>query len=133
MSAEDRMEAAFKEDPTIGRMRLVRRARVSRHLAQKFLKSKRKRKPKARTKKGGIALNKENVFKERPQDQSKRRFYSLEEGKGYPIDELAKDWGVGIDTIKKHARRWDALRYVEVTPGDYVPCVLHPNTAKRFK
>jgi hypothetical protein len=45
------------------------------------------------------------------------------------LETLSKEWNVSADSIRKQARRYDALKYVEIKPGEWVACVLHPDTA----
>jgi predicted transcriptional regulator len=60
----------------------------------------------------------------------KARLYGLRKGMGYKVESLAKEWGISADTIRKHAKDHHALVYVEATPGEYVACVVHPETPK---
>jgi transposase-like protein len=60
----------------------------------------------------------------------KARLYALRKGMGYKVESLSKEWGISADTIRKHAKDHRALVYVEATPGEYVACVVHPETPK---
>jgi len=77
---------------------------------------------------GGISLRGVRISTHKPTEEVKRRLYQLKRGTGFPLDALSKEWGVSPDTIKKHARRYDCLRFVERGPGDWVACVLNPDT-----
>lgn len=76
----------------------------------------------------GIPLKNVPIFSHKPQDKMKGLIYKLPQNKGFPINELSSLWGMSTDTIKKHAKRLKAYSYVEVDPGNYVACVIHPKT-----
>lgn len=79
---------------------------------------------------GGFSLRGVNLLEERPQGTIKKRLFSLRRGMGYRVDELSKEWHMSVETLRKHAKEYDALRYVEITPGEYVACIVHPDTVK---
>jgi len=58
----------------------------------------------------------------------KRKIYLLKKGMAFPIGELSIKWGVSDETIKKYAKKFDCFRYVERAPGDWVSCVIHPDS-----
>jgi hypothetical protein len=80
----------------------------------------------------GISLQNARVSDRRPQDGIKLKIHQLRKGQGYPVDELANEWCVGADTIRNHAKALGSLKYVEASQGQWVQCVLHPDTAKDF-
>ena len=71
-----------------------------------------------------------HLLSKKPVDLMKGRLYGLERGMGYPVPDLARAWGVSEETLKTHAKNHKALAYVEATPGEYVPIVVHPETPK---
>jgi hypothetical protein len=73
-----------------------------------------------------------NVYTQQPQDRTKALIFSLPKGKGFPVIELSKEWNISPETVAKHAKRHDALRYVEESPGNYIKCVMHPDTAAKY-
>ena len=81
---------------------------------------------------GGFSIAGRTLLASKPTDIWKARFFALRAGMGYTIDHLADQWGNSHDTIKSNARRFGALRYVEDAerPGNYVACVVHPDTPK---
>lgn len=81
---------------------------------------------------GGFILKGKHLFADKPTDTWKARFYALRRGMGYPIELLQEEWGKGGDTIREHAKRYGALRYVEASnkPGEYLACAVHPDTPK---
>ena len=77
----------------------------------------------------------EAVLTKRPNDDTyKAAFNALQEGRAYPVSNLATKLGVAEDTLVHHARRLGVLRYVELPghPGQYKRCVLHPKTAESY-
>jgi hypothetical protein len=79
---------------------------------------------------GGFSLRGVNLLEERPQGTIKKRLFSLRRGMGYKLDDLSKEWHMTVETLRKHAKDYNALRYVELTPGEYVACIVHPDTVK---
>jgi len=79
---------------------------------------------------GGFSLRGIRLLSKKPADCMKARLYGLRKGMGYKVESLAKEWGISADTIRKHAKDHHALVYVEATPGEYVACVVHPETPK---
>jgi hypothetical protein len=80
----------------------------------------------------GIALTGKNIYATRPQDRAKSLLYGLPKGRAFQVAELSREWHMGEETLSKHARQYECLRYVEVEPGQYVKCVMNPETAKQF-
>lgn len=79
---------------------------------------------------GGFSLRGIRLLSKKPADCMKARLYALRRGMGYKVESLSKEWGVSTDTIRKHAKDHNALVYVEATPGEFVACVVHPETQK---
>ena len=79
---------------------------------------------------GGFSLRGVRLLSKKPADCMKARLYALRRGMGYKVESLQAEWGISADTIRKHAKDHHALVYVEATPGEYVACVVHPDTPK---
>jgi hypothetical protein len=77
-----------------------------------------------------IPLSGVHLLSRKPMDAMKGRLYGLDRGMGYPVDDLARAWGVSAETLRNHAKNHNALAYVEATPGEYVPVVVHPETPR---
>ncbi len=79
---------------------------------------------------GGIRLNDSvRMRTTKPSEGIKKKLFALKRGVGYPVNDLSESWGCSPETLRAHGRRHDALRYVEIGPGDWVHCVMHPETA----
>lgn len=81
----------------------------------------------------GFHLTPSNVYNQAPTDRVKGLLFSLPKGRGFAVSEMSKKWRMSEDTLRRHARKHDALRYVENEPGVYVACVMHPETADKYK
>lgn len=81
----------------------------------------------------GISLAGVKVCERKPAETLKGKLFALRRGMGYPLADLSDQWGVSQDNIRKHARRLDCLLYVETSPGEWVLCVLHPETADQYR
>jgi len=77
---------------------------------------------------GGIPLGGRQVLAQRPTSAWPARFNALAEGRGYPLESLATQYGASVSTIREKAKALKCLRYVESDSGEYVACVVHPNT-----
>lgn len=135
----DRLTAAKKENPTAGRKRLSGLTGVSINKVQAWLENRAviTASPPAGQGPTGVACESFNVWTARisdhkPQDTIKRKLYELKRGQVYPLSALSNSWGLSEERIRKEGRRFDCLKYVEIKPGDWVACVLHPDTAEEI-
>ena len=81
----------------------------------------------------GITLRDARISDHKPADNVKRLLYKLKMGMGFPIEHLAETWGISIENLRKQAKRFDCLKYVETEPGNWVLCALNPDTAEEFR
>ncbi|MFZ4600519.1 MAG: hypothetical protein ACOYNN_17900 [Terrimicrobiaceae bacterium] len=77
----------------------------------------------------GISLTNVRLSDKKPSEGLKAKIYGLQKGRGFPMEELAREWCVSAGTLRSHARQYDCMKYVEVATGEWVACVLHPDTA----
>lgn len=133
-------KAAVAGDPGIGRRKLMRATGCTSFAAAMFLKKrqgpeapKRECAADARAA-GGIMLRPETrVLDRRPQATVRSRFYGLVRGRAYPVSDLAREWGVGADTLRRHAKDCECFKYVDVSGhDDWQDCVMHPDTAAEY-
>jgi hypothetical protein len=90
--------------------------------------------PSVATPSAGLDLStcRTRVDRPSPSEEVRKRIFNLPKGRGFAVERLVDDWGVSEDTICKHARRVNAIRYVEKAPGDWVKCLVHPDTAEEL-
>ena len=81
----------------------------------------------------GFALKDVRTSDHKPADNVKRLLYQLRQGRGFPIDKQAEAWGISVDSLRKQAKRIECLKYVETEPGNWVLCVMHPDTAVEYR
>jgi hypothetical protein len=80
----------------------------------------------------GLVLSKLRVLPRRPAESAAKYIKRLPLGRGFDICKLAQEWGMGEDTIRRHAKDLGCLKYVEVEPDEWVPVVMNPETAKQY-
>ena len=80
-----------------------------------------------------LSLKDVRISDHKPADSVKRLIYLLKKGMGFPVDRLSETWGISSERIKKEARRFECLKYVETDPGNWVLCVMHPDTASEYR
>lgn len=81
---------------------------------------------------GGVSLAGMRVLSRRPVDSAAKFIKRLPEGRGFDPQDLAKEWGMSEETIRKHARDLGCLKYVEVSEDEWVPLVMNPETSKKY-
>jgi len=80
-----------------------------------------------------FSLSSMRVATVKPKEGLKPKLFRLKKNTGYPVEELAEEWGVSADTLRRDAKRLDALLFVETSPGEWVQCVVHPDTTTERK
>lgn len=80
----------------------------------------------------GLILSKLRVLPRRPAESAAKYIKRLPLGRGFDIKKLAQEWGMGEDTIRRHAKDLSCLKYVEVEPDEWVPVIMNPETAKQY-
>jgi hypothetical protein len=79
------------------------------------------------------SLSSVRVATVRPREGLKPKLFRLKRNTGYPLEELAEEWGVSAETLRRDAKRLDAILYVETSPGEWQQCVVHPDTSAERK
>ena len=72
------------------------------------------------------------VAAKKPVATVRARFYSLKKGFYYRLSDAAREWVLSEESIRKHAQDVDCFRYVETSSELWEPCVMHPETAKKY-
>jgi hypothetical protein len=81
---------------------------------------------------GGVPLRGLKVLPRKPAESASKFIRKLALGRGFDIRELSKEWGIGEDTIRRHAKDMSCLKYVEIEPDEWIPVVMNPETAKQY-
>lgn len=89
-------------------------------------------KPSNEAQSGGLPLVGLRVLPRKPAESASKFIRRLPEGRGFDIRALSKEWGIGEDTIRRHAKDLGCLKYVEVEPDEWVAVVMNPETAKSY-
>ena len=80
----------------------------------------------------GVPIKAMRVSSRRPADSASTYILRLAKGMGYAPAELAAEWCISEDTVRRHAKDLKCLKFVEVTSGEWVTMILHPETAKQY-
>lgn len=144
----EKATAAITADPGIGRRKLIKACGCTAYAAARFLTRgagavTRELNPKAtevctvqpKADVKGYALKDVRVSFTKPNEGLKHRLFGLRQGVGFPVSALARDWCVSEENLKKQARRYDALIWVETNPekATWEFCVAHPETAAKYR
>lgn len=81
---------------------------------------------------GGIRLQGMTVALRKPADSAASFIRRLPKDQGFLPDALARQWGIAENTIKRHAKDLNCLRFVEVAEGEWSAMVMHPETATKY-
>jgi len=81
---------------------------------------------------GGIILNRLRVLPRKPADSASKFIKRLPLGRGFEIKNLVSEWGIGEDTIRRHAKDMGCLKYVEVADDEWIAVIMHPETAQAY-
>lgn len=82
---------------------------------------------------GGIPLTKLRVQSRKPAESAAKFIKRLPVGRGFCPKELSCQWGMSEDTIRRHARDLQCLKFVEVTEDEWKALVMHPTTAQKYE
>jgi molybdenum-dependent DNA-binding transcriptional regulator ModE len=81
----------------------------------------------------GFAVGiKTRVSAKKPATTIRARFHTLKRGMAYPEKDLAAEWLVSAETLRRHAQDAGCFRYIEVGSDRWEACVMHPDTAKKY-
>lgn len=80
----------------------------------------------------GIPLQSKRVISHRPVETASKFIKRLAKGRGFIPKDLAVEWGMSEETIKKHAREMGCMKYVEVEEDEWQPMIMHPETAANY-
>lgn len=80
----------------------------------------------------GVDLKGLKVLPRKPAESASKFIRRLPLGKGFHVKTLSSEWGIGEDTIRRHAKDLGCLKYVETEPDEWVPVIMNPETAKHY-
>jgi hypothetical protein len=80
----------------------------------------------------GISLSSKMVLSHKPAPTASLLIQRLPKGRGFEPKDLSKQWHLSEETIRSHAKKHGALKYVEVSPGEWIPVVMNPQTAEAY-
>ena len=80
-----------------------------------------------------IPLNQKRVMPQKPQGSDcRRRIHEIKRGVCHRVAEFAMHLGISEDTLRKHARSMNCLKWVEMSPDNFEEAVMNPETAKSY-
>lgn len=82
---------------------------------------------------GGVTLSTRRVSPRKPPESAAKYLKRLPKGRGFSLKELSLQWGMAEESVKRHARELGCFKYVEVTEDEWVPMVMHPDTAAQYQ
>jgi hypothetical protein len=81
---------------------------------------------------GGVSLSSKRVLPRKPPESAAKFIKRLPKGRGFSPVELAQQWGMAEETIRRHAKDMGCFKYVEVSEDDWVGMIMHPDTAAQY-
>jgi DNA-binding CsgD family transcriptional regulator len=81
---------------------------------------------------GAYNLRGKRVVSRRPAESAAKYIKRLPTGQGFDPKKLSQEWGMGEETIRKHARDMGCLKYVEISEDEWIALVMNPETAKQY-
>ena len=144
MSIIDKVEAALRRNPEYADRRIaknvrgsntamVNEARARLGLAAGPPEGAAPEPTEIRTHSHGVVLHSSTrVLSRRPAESAAKYIKRLPKGRGYDPKELSHDWGMSEETIRRHARDLNCLKFVEVSEDEWKPLVMNPETASKY-
>lgn len=80
----------------------------------------------------GIPLHSKRVISHRPVETAAKHIKRLPKGRGFHPKDLATEWGMSEETVKRYARDMGCLKYVEIAEDEWVQMIMHPDTATQY-
>jgi hypothetical protein len=81
---------------------------------------------------GGFKLSNLRVLTRKPAESAAKFIKRLPKGRGYCPRELSKEWGMSEETIKRHARDMNCLKFVEVSEDEWKTLIMSPETSATY-
>lgn len=80
----------------------------------------------------GFFLSNLNVSSRKPSESAAKFIKRLPSNRGFMISQVAKEWGMSEETIKRHAKELGCFKYVELSEDEWVPLIMNPETAAQY-
>lgn len=80
----------------------------------------------------GIPIGRMRVQTRRPAESAAKFIKRLPLGRGFCPKELAKLWGMSEESIKRHARDLQCIKFVEISEDEWKPMIMNPETAQKY-
>jgi len=81
---------------------------------------------------GGVPLSSKRVLPRKPPESAAKFIKRLPKSRGFNPAELAQQWGMAEETIKRHAKELGCYKFVEISEDEWVPMIMHPDTAAQY-
>jgi len=80
-----------------------------------------------------IPLHQKRVMPQKPQGSDcRRRIHEIKRGVCHRVADFAMHLGISEETLRKHARSMNCLKWVEMSPDNFEEAVMNPETAKQY-
>lgn len=80
-----------------------------------------------------IPLNQKRVMPQKPQGSDcRRRIHEIKRGVCHRVSDFAQHLGISEETLRRHARSMNCLKWVEMSPDNFEEAVMNPETAKQY-
>jgi hypothetical protein len=81
---------------------------------------------------GGVSLSSKRVLPRKPPESAAKFIKRLPKNRGFTPAELAALWGMAEETVRRHAKDLGCFKFVEVSEDEWVPMIMHPDTAAQY-
>jgi len=138
-SLEDRVRAAITRNPDYPNSRITKNmnSTVSAAFVQQVRESMKGQITPTATESSatgvkGISLQSKRVITHRPVETAAKHIKRLPKGRGFNPKDLAIEWGMSEETVKKYARDMKCIKFVEISEDEWVPMIMNPETAAQY-
>ena len=80
----------------------------------------------------GIPLQSKRVISHRPVETAAKHLKRLPKGRGFNPKDLAIEWGMSEETVKRYARDLKCIKFVEISEDEWVSMIMNPETAAQY-
>jgi hypothetical protein len=72
------------------------------------------------------------VLSRKPAESAAKFIKRLPKGRGFCPKDLSQEWGMSEDTIKRHAKDMNCLKFVEISEDEWKSLIMSPETAATY-